>query len=90
MLRFFNNGARGAFYATNCYTTNSPVEIEIDCEKAKRGYTMKSYMLNRMVTVTVQMKTVERRHTNPTGESHGLIQRFYNGILNEDLGVLYL
>lgn len=30
----FKNGATGLFYATNCYATDSPVEIEIFCEKA--------------------------------------------------------
>ena len=30
---YFKNGARGIFYATNCYTDNSPVEIEIHFEK---------------------------------------------------------
>mgnify|MGYP000897116618 CR=1 FL=1 len=32
---YFKNGARGIFYATNCYTDNSPVEIEIHLEKGK-------------------------------------------------------
>lgn len=30
----FENGAVALFYATNCYAANSPVEIEIICEKA--------------------------------------------------------
>lgn len=30
----FNTGASAIFYATNCYVTDSPVEIEIICEKA--------------------------------------------------------
>lgn len=30
---YFKNGARGIFYATNCYTDNSPIEIEIHMEK---------------------------------------------------------
>lgn len=32
---FFESGAIGIFYATNCFSTNSPVEIEIDCEQGK-------------------------------------------------------
>lgn len=31
---YFVNGAVGIFYATNTFTSNSPVEIVIDCEKA--------------------------------------------------------
>jgi UDP-N-acetyl-2-amino-2-deoxyglucuronate dehydrogenase len=30
---YFKNGARGIFYATVCFTDNSPVVIEIHCEK---------------------------------------------------------
>ena len=30
---WFKNGARGIFYATVCFTDNSPVVIEIHCEK---------------------------------------------------------
>lgn len=30
---WFKNGARGIFYATVCHTDNSPVVIEIHCEK---------------------------------------------------------
>lgn len=30
---YYKNGGRGVFYATNCYVTNSPVEVEIVCEK---------------------------------------------------------
>lgn len=29
---YFANGAIGLFYSTNCFTSNSPVEIEIHCE----------------------------------------------------------
>ncbi|NLI61046.1 MAG: Gfo/Idh/MocA family oxidoreductase [Clostridiales bacterium] len=32
---YFKNGARGIFYATNCYTDNSPIELEIHMEKGK-------------------------------------------------------
>lgn len=30
----FKNGARGLFYASNCYTTNSPLFLELHCENA--------------------------------------------------------
>ncbi len=30
---WFQNGARALFYATLCYVSNSPVEVEIQCEK---------------------------------------------------------
>lgn len=29
----FSNGARGLFYASNCYTTDSPLLLEIHCER---------------------------------------------------------
>lgn len=34
----FGNGAAALFYATNCYVSNSPIEIELICEKAKIQY----------------------------------------------------
>jgi predicted dehydrogenase len=33
-LIYFSSGARAIFYATNCYVSDSPPEIEIICEKA--------------------------------------------------------
>lgn len=32
---FFESGAVGIFYATNCFSSNSPVHIEIECEKGR-------------------------------------------------------
>lgn len=32
---FFESGAVGIFFATNCFSSNSPVTIEIDCEKGR-------------------------------------------------------
>ncbi|NLX71416.1 MAG: Gfo/Idh/MocA family oxidoreductase [Clostridiales bacterium] len=86
---FFNNGARGVFYATNCYTTNSPVEIEIDCEKAKlRLYDEKLYVeQDGYCNCIANENGGETSYKSYWGKSHAdLIQRFYNGILNEDLG----
>ena len=53
MLRFFRNGARGVFFATNCYTSNSPVEIEIDCEKARIRLYQGKLLSNRTVMSVV-------------------------------------
>lgn len=30
----FRNGTKALFYATNCYTVNSPIELEVICENA--------------------------------------------------------
>ncbi|MEJ6950446.1 Gfo/Idh/MocA family protein [Natronospora cellulosivora (SeqCode)] len=32
---FFENEVRGIFYASNCFTVNSPIQIEIDCERGR-------------------------------------------------------
>ncbi|MFP4016592.1 MAG: Gfo/Idh/MocA family protein [Halanaerobiales bacterium] len=32
---FFKSGAIGIYFATNCYSSNSPVVIEFDCERGK-------------------------------------------------------
>lgn len=48
----FKNGAVAMFYATNCYVSNSPVEIELICEKA-------SIKLNDELTIVYENGTVE-------------------------------
>lgn len=32
---YYENGAAGIYYATNCYSSNSPVRIEIECERGQ-------------------------------------------------------
>ncbi len=84
---FFKNGARGIFYATNCYTTNSPVEIEIDCEKATLriydGTLVMEQGKSRELLVTG--KASETAYKSYWGRSHAvLIDEFYRAVLSDD------
>ncbi|MGI6190192.1 MAG: Gfo/Idh/MocA family oxidoreductase [Clostridiales bacterium] len=88
---FFRNGARGVFFATNCYTSNSPVEIEIDCEKARiRLYQGKLFIeQNGNVSCIADDNGGETIYKSYWGKSHAvLIENFYRGILNGDPGCI--
>ncbi|WP_246599587.1 Gfo/Idh/MocA family protein [Clostridium lacusfryxellense] len=50
----FSNGASAIFYATNCYSTDSPVELEIICEKA---------VLRLTEDLTIKYKNGETEYT---------------------------
>lgn len=86
-LLFFKNGARGIFYATNCYVANSPVEIEVICEKAALkicdGTLVMEQGENKQVLVSNgSEKTAYKSYW---GKSHAvLIEEFYKAILNDD------
>ena len=86
---FFRNGARGIFFATNCYTTNSPVEIEVDCEKAKlRIYDGKLYIeQDGNCSCIADDNSKETGYKSYWGNSHVvLIENFYRGILSRGSG----
>lgn len=86
----FKNKATVLFYATNCYAVNSPVEIELICEKA---------IINLRDDLTVTYKNGEIEKVNDkvkaTGEKaywgigHSLlINDFYKKLLNgEEISV---
>lgn len=81
---YFKNGARGIFYATNCYTDNSPVEIEIHMEKGiLRIYNGQLLMIQ---DGCYQILIDENSETSPYksywGKSHDtLIRHFYENIV---------
>jgi len=82
---YFKNGAVGIFYATNCYTTNSPVEIEVHCENGTLS------IMNNELILSQDGKTqclTADRHNSPYksywGVSHAkLIYHFYNSIVQQ-------
>lgn len=83
----FKNGARGIFYATNCYTTNSPVELEIHCEKGT--LTIRDGELIKSSDGVKQKIVDENNRSSPYksywGRSHAtLIRHFYEAIRNSD------
>lgn len=83
---YFKNGAVGLFYATNGYTTNSSVELEVHCEKGVLN------IKDGNLTLTAGKKTehITDDHHNGKykaywGDSHKkLIDRFYHCIFNKD------
>lgn len=82
---YFKNGARGIFYATNSYTDDSPVEIEIHMEKGR----LKIYNgeLIKVKDGKSQKLVDENSETSPYksywGKSHGtLIRSFYENLIN--------
>jgi len=82
---FFKNGAIGIFYATTCYTDNSPVEIEIHMEKGKlRIYDGK---LEKIQDGKFEVLVDENSDVSPYksywGMSHStLIREFYENIMS--------
>jgi len=86
---FFENGATGVFFATNCYTTDSPVEIEVHCEKARlRLINGKLYVEQQGESDCIVDKDITNvNYKSYWGKGHAdLIEAFYHGVLNDDPG----
>ncbi|MBM7581178.1 putative dehydrogenase [Caldicoprobacter guelmensis] len=84
-LLFFKNGARGIFYATNCYVANSPVEIEIVCEKATLRIYDGTLVMEQGGSYQrlVSKGSGETAYKSYWGRSHAiLIEEFYKAILS--------
>lgn len=83
---YFKDGAVGVFYATNCHTTNSPVEIEIHCEKG----TLRIVDGELLMLQDGRKECIASDHHNGAykdywGTSHKkLIDHFYQCILEQD------
>lgn len=78
----FENGCQGLFYATLCYCANSPVFIEILCEKGK----IVMYDDLAILRKGEEKHTVAFEHTKGDkgywGNSHGkLIDEFYTSVI---------
>lgn len=84
---YFKNGAIGIFYATNCYSTSSPIELEIHAEKGcLRIIDNKLYLTINGVTSIVANDNIDiNGYKAYWGLSHkALIQLFYDCILKND------
>lgn len=80
---WFEDGVRGLFYATNCFSGNSPVEIDIHLEDA----TLKIWnnqlweMTDKGCNVLTGNGEEENKHRGYWGTGHGkLINNFYKSI----------
>lgn len=80
---FFENGARGIFYATNCFTTNSAVEVDIHLEQGSLRISDNELTLtlngNReTIAVDLNSDTGEKSYW---GKSHDdLIKSFHKAV----------
>ncbi len=83
---YYDKGAVGIFYATNCFTTNSSVEIEIHCEKGM--LTIKDGELTKVCDGKKEMVVDDHhdgKYKSYWGDSHKkLIESFYKGIITDD------
>lgn len=82
---YFNNGARGIFFATNCYTSNSPVEIEINCKNGTLHLLDEQLFLTKDgdTKLIANDKIGNSKYKSYWGLSHSkLIERFYESVLN--------
>lgn len=83
----FKNGAMGIFYATNCYTADSPVQVEIHLEKGfLRIEDSELYLIEKGVkTLLCYDKAPDSSGKSYWGAGHKkLIRKFYECILNDD------
>lgn len=84
---FFKNGATGIFYATNCYTTDSPVEIEVHCEKARLRLRDGKLFIEQQgcCDCIVDKDNINVNYKSYWGKGHAdLIEAFYRGVLYND------
>lgn len=81
----FTNGARAVYYATNAYLTNSPVEIEIVCERGTLIQRRESLYLLRDGEETLLCEPAfnETGGKSYWGASHGLLIRDYYDCVRE-------
>lgn len=83
----FENGAKGIFYATNGFSMNSPVEIEIHCENGTLAFSNGELIqcIDGKREVVARDTQDESSYKDYWGVSHNiLIQEFYRSIINND------
>ncbi|MFW5980764.1 MAG: Gfo/Idh/MocA family protein [Halanaerobiaceae bacterium] len=80
---YYKNGTVGLFYATNCFTTNSPIEIEIHGEKGLLKITDNDLILTKEgKTSSIQDDDTDTDYKSYWGKGHQtLIEDFYDNIL---------
>ena len=83
---YFKNGAVGLFYATNCFTTNAAIEIEVHCEKGILKINDDELVLVRDgAKERIASDQGDSPYKTYWGNSHNkLIGQFYRCILEEN------
>lgn len=83
----FESGAVGIFFATNSFTRNSSVDIEIHCEKGVLRINEEELVMdyNGKKEYITRENNVSNKYKDYWGKSHGtLIQKFYQCIIEDD------
>jgi predicted dehydrogenase len=79
----FNKGFHGIFYATNCFTTNSPIEVEFHCEKGSlHFYDKQLFFIKDGNRQLIETDMVDKgKYKDYWGLGHSIImERFYKGV----------
>ena len=81
---YFDSGAKGLFYATNCFSTNSPVEIVIHGERGLLKITNNNLILQRNGEKQQLGQNHKSQYKTYWGKGHkSLINDFYDNIIND-------
>ncbi len=81
---YFKNGNIGLFYATNCYSDNSPIEIEIHLEKGKIKIIGDKLFIDNKEVKFDNDKNNNSDYKKYWGTSHQkLIEGFYKDVINK-------
>lgn len=83
----YNGGFHGIFYATNCFTTNSPIEIEFHCEKGSlHFYDKQLYIVKDGVRQMIETDKIGKgEYKDYWGLGHAiLIEKFYKGVIEDN------
>ncbi len=83
---FFENGAIGIFFVTNCYSTNSPVEVEIHGEEGLLAIRDNDLVLKKKgQSENIQDDEENKTYKSYWGQGHkNLIDDFYDNILKDN------
>lgn len=80
---FFENGVRGIFYASNCFTANSPIQLEIDCEKGRIILEGGNLQIDSIELNEQHIDTKDTKYKSYWGYGHKrLIEGFYQDIIS--------
>ena len=79
----FDSGVNALFYASLCYSSDSPVEIQIDCEKGRILFNGDVFVFRDTQPTEVIPFRIKKGEKSYWGDGHTLlINDFYNSIIN--------
>lgn len=79
----FDSGVNALFYASLCYSSDSPVEIQIDCEKGRILFNGDVFVFRDSQPTEIIPFRIKKGEKAYWGDGHTLlINDFYNSIIN--------